>query len=486
MRSLTRRQILGASASAALGGVWALAGCRRRVVREVIQVKEITRIVKEVVRETVIVEGTQVVVRTVEKIVTPSPAPWARVVVVADVTRYGWTQFGQLMTAAFQELFPTIALEWRSLSDWRDYPRRVAALSAAGDLGDLLEGPFGALLVAWSRNDVIQPIDGVVDADGFETAGIFGGALRACLDGDRLLGLPLIAHAGEDVLIYHGELFDRAGLSEPQRNWSLDDLTIAATSLTLDLDDDAKSDQFGYALRLDMPGAYALLDLFGGHLLSVDGRECEVATDEVIACLTWAHDALHRHRFAPKPAHVVGGVQAMFRAGRVAMFRHSFQTLHNVLRASHDPDAIFGTLMPAHPITGRLGASATGIAYALTRTSSAAREAFQWMKFMSSREMGAQMFLGGYAEPGCRVASWSDPRVLERSPICAQIAAAADTAPSERIPWNLRVAECLDVWNQGVAALQVGEATPEATATSIAQATTAILDESEAELVGLS
>ena len=150
----------------------------------------------------------------------------------------------------------------------------------------------------------------------------------------------------------------------------------------------------------------------------------------------------------------------MLRTGRLAMVRHSFRSLVHLAPVAKEEGEIGAALIPKHPTTGKLGTLASGMAYCITQRTEHPSEAFQWAKFMSSREMGVQAFLGGYADPGCRPTSWKDPRILELYPICEQIADAADAAEAERLPWNLRVAECFDVWNNQMSALCSGEIAP--------------------------
>jgi len=129
---------------------------------------------------------------------------------------------------------------------------------------------------------------------------------------------------------------------------------------------------------------------------------------------------------------------------------------------------IGGILFPAREPGGRKGAVAEGMAYCISAQSRYPIEAFQWIKYMSGREMGVQMFLRGYAEPGCRAASWRDPRVLERCPLCARVADVAETAEAARLPWNLRLAECLRVWHEETERLARGDTTPDACAAAVA------------------
>ena len=159
----------------------------------------------------------------------------------------------------------------------------------------------------------------------------------------------------------------------------------------------------------------------------------------------------------------------MLRTGRLAMLRHTFRSFVHLAPTTEGRREMGAALFPKHPTTGKVGTLASGIAYCITRKTEHPGEVFQWAKFMSTREMGVQMFLGGYADPGCRPASWKDPRILELYPICEQVAHAADDAEAERLPWNLRVAECLRVWNSGTTSLWLDEITPRECAKDLAR-----------------
>jgi len=205
-----------------------------------------------------------------------------------------------------------------------------------------------------------------------------------------------------------------------------------------------------------------MLRLFGDRLLSKDGSECAIASETGLACLEWAYE-LRQQQLAPRPAQIERGVLEMFRVGRVAMVRHAPKTLIDMSRINEDTrnQTVAGVLYPRHPTTNKVAGVATGMAYCITHSTNIAKQVFQWIKFISSREMGVQMFLGGYAEPGCRSASWKDPRVLENLPFGTQIAETADGAEPERLPWNLRIRECMSAWNTRMRALLLDEIKPD-------------------------
>ncbi|MFP3897264.1 MAG: extracellular solute-binding protein [Anaerolineales bacterium] len=458
MKPITRRKILRGAAVLCSGLASALvAACKGRIieVERIVRVeKEVTKVVTEIVRETVVVEKTpQIVERTVENVVTPTSAPDPRTVIVADVTNYGWTEFATRMSPAFQEMFPHIAIRWRGRHGWGEYPQRIAALQASGQTGDLLEAPMGTLLAAWTQRGLIRPLDSLLETENFDTGDIFQGGLNACRHEGGLMGMPFLCHAGENVLLYNQALFAGADLPHPTVEWTLEDLERAGRQLTRDTNGDGRIDHFGYVSSPELPHAYPLLHLFDAHLLSEDGKSSAVTEDNTLSFLRWAHGQRHAGQIAPTPAQVERGPLEMFRTGRAAMLRGDLRTLIALNRMGEEAPPTGSTLLPTHPDTGREGTLAQGMVYAITQTSEIPQHVLRWIRFMCSREMGVQMFLGGYAEPGCRAASWKDPRVLERFPICSQIAEAAEGAEAQRLPWNLRTTECLAAWNRDVRAI---------------------------------
>ncbi|OGO04410.1 MAG: hypothetical protein A2Y73_00015 [Chloroflexi bacterium RBG_13_56_8] len=482
MKQLTRRSFLRGASKLCLGlaGAAALGGCAAKVVEvERVVEKEVTKIVTEIVRETIVVEPTPQVVEKsvetkVEKVITVTPAPQPKVTLIADVTNSSWTHFAMLVTPTFEEMFPNLTIRWRRLSNWDEYPARIKVSQVSGQLGDLLEAPPGALLIQWAEGEIIQSLDDIIRNDGFDTSGILGGVLRAFRYQDKQMGLPFIGSAGENLLLYNKNPFDEQGIDYPDLSWSLDDLVEAADALTM-RGSDGRVGRFGYAIRYRLPDAYPMLHLFDAHLISADGQTSSVDGQNGVECLRWAHDLIHVAQVSPSLSQIEGGLLEMFCDGKLAMLRHDLGSLIDLGRALPDAQEVGSVLYPKHPSTGRVGASASGMAYCIGRNTELPYEAFRWLKFMASREMGVQMFLGGYAPPGCRAASWEDPRVVDLFPVCAQVADGADMAEPPRLPSNLRVQECQDIWNREIGPLWLGEVTPEECAANIADQVNRVL-----------
>lgn len=475
MKGLTRRHILRALSLGCFAAVGS--ACARRVVEvERVVEKEVTTVITEIVRETVIVEGTpKVVERTiaVPMVVTAQPTQRPTVALVVDALDYGWTAFGRAMAPAFEEMFPAIRVEWRATSNWSTYPRRVATLRAAGQLGDVVEVPFGALLSQWHAQEVLQPLDAIMADEHYDTSGVFRGALSACTREGQVMAIPLLTHAGDCLLTYRRSLLDAVGVEPPSREWVLQDLLEAAGAVTRGLCAE-KPPIYGYGDSYRLPAAYPLMRAFGAELFDAEGRSCTIQSAEGVVFLRWLYDAMHTDSVAPRPHEAEGSMAGMFAEGRLAMVRADLMGYVSLQHLGGED--VDGALLPPLVVEGPPGAVAEGVAYGISARSPHPSEAFQWIRFMCSREMGVQMFLRGYAEPGCRAASWRDPRVLERCPLCARVADVAETAAAERLPWNLRHAECLSVWHAETEQLARGATTPEACAAAVASRIDALLE----------
>ncbi|MHB0857736.1 MAG: extracellular solute-binding protein [Anaerolineae bacterium] len=462
MPSLTRRAFLRAALTSL---PLVVVGCRQQVVEvERLIEKEVTKLV----RETVIVSGTpEIIERTVEMLVTPTPSPREGISVVADVTSQSWSQFAMLMSPSFEEMFPSIRIEWRSVSDWGVYPEVVATAQASGQIADLLEVPIGPLLGNWAERNTIRTLDDVVAADGFDTSGFLQGPLSACRHRQELVGLPFIGHSGDSIVAYDEALLGQAELPSPTGNWTLDDLRSTATAFTAQHSADRRVSRFGYGETLSLPSAFPLLHAHDAYLFSQDAQSCALGDAQGLAALRWIYDLVHSGNASPAPAQVEGGLLTMFGAGKLAMLRLDLRGLLQVLPLLEPDRQIGSAILPEHPASGKIGTLAAGMAYCLGGDTSVPNEAFQWIKFACGREMGVQMFLGGYGEPGARKASWTDPRVVREQPICAQVALVADVAEAERLPESLDVLPFYQAWERRVHALRAGQSTPEDAAESL-------------------
>jgi len=442
--------------------------------------REVTKVVTEIVRQTVIVEETAIVERTVEKVVTASPASPGRAVIVADLLDYGWTQFAMLMSAPFEAMFPSIAIRWRSLSTWGEYLANVTTRQASGTPSDLLEAPIGSLLGRWIEEGVTQPLDDLVEEAKLETDDLLGGVLEACRHQGQLAGVPFVAHGGENLLLYDRQALSDAELPYPRSDWTLITLGLTAGQFM-----SAQSGTYGYGPRSEMPGSALMLRVFGGELLNASGTACALGSGPGRAYLDWLVDSIRgRNPIAPHAWQVPQGLRSMMRDGKLAMMRADLDTVVQFERAASGEPWVGATVFPTLAAGDVHAALPSGVAYAVGAGSKVAREAVQWLKYISGQEMGVQMFVSGCWEPGAQRACWSDDGVLQRFPAAALVAESLDAAQPEPLAHNYRDGQCHEVWNAAVRALLEERITVDACLDAIREGVDRVLGEPRQALVG--
>ena len=199
---------------------------------------------------------------------------------------------------------------------------------------------------------------------------------------------------------------------------------------------------YGYGDSYRLPAAYPLMRAFGAELFDAEGRSCTIQSAEGVVFLRWLYDAMHTDSVAPRPHEAEGSMAGMFAEGRLAMVRADLMGYVSLQHLGGED--VDGALLPPLVVEGPPGAVAEGVAYGISARSPHPSEAFQWIRFMCSREMGVQMFLRGYAEPGCRAARGVIPRA-RALPSGARVADVADrrggAAPgtcATRVPGGIR------------------------------------------------
>jgi len=213
-----------------------LAACAPKVVE-----KEVTRVIKEVVKETVIVEGTpQVVEKEVTKIVKETvevevqvPAEGAskflRLSAWADVSD---AVVYQNISTAFMEKYPdmTVAVEQYP----GGYYQKVLANFAAGDPADVIYFQ-GWMMPPYAENGVVRPLDEYIAKSGVEDLFPTSENYKAATTwhGETFV-TP--TDCGALVMMYNKDMFDEKGIDYPEAGWTYEDLQEIILQLSYEKD----------------------------------------------------------------------------------------------------------------------------------------------------------------------------------------------------------------------------------------------------------
>ena len=151
------------------------------------------------------------------------------------------------MIDGYEEGHPDVNVELVEASDRDDLLARLATSFAGGTPPDLFllnyryYGQFAA-------KGVLEPIeDRVASSDVFDEEDFYEEALEAFRFGGKLTCLP--QNVSSLVVYYNKDLFEKAGVPEPQGGWKWDDMVATARKLTKDTDGDGKVDQYGLGVE---------------------------------------------------------------------------------------------------------------------------------------------------------------------------------------------------------------------------------------------
>ena len=232
----------------------------------------------------------------------------------------------QSLVAAFEAVRPDIDVELIHIPGASDYRARLGADFAAGDPADIVlvnyrrYAPFAAMGVLEPLAPYLRRSDVIGDGD------FFSEATDAFRWRGQLMCIP--QNISSLVVYYNKSLFEAAGLSYPEDDWTWDEFLAAAQALTRDLDGDGTTDEYGLGVE---PSIFRLAPFVwgnGGELVVLEGglRPIRLALDSRPAreAVEWFVALQTEHGVVPDAlAESAEDSESRFLNGRTAMYLDS-------------------------------------------------------------------------------------------------------------------------------------------------------------------
>ena len=230
------------------------------------------------------------------------------------------------LVAGFEEAHPTIDIELLHVADQADYRQRLGTDFAAGTPADVVlinyrrYAPFAAAGVLEPLEGYLQTSDLIAEADFYpEAIGPFRWQ-------GELMCIP--QNVSSLVVYYNKGLFDAAGLAYPEDDWTWDDFLATAQALTLDVDGDGVTDQYGLGTEASIFRVAPFIWQNGGELVvtEANGTPIRLAVDARPAreAIQWFVDLQVQHGVAPDAvAEASEDSESRFINGTTAMFLNS-------------------------------------------------------------------------------------------------------------------------------------------------------------------
>jgi ABC-type glycerol-3-phosphate transport system substrate-binding protein len=313
-------------------------------------------------------------------------------------------------------------------------PEKITTMSAAGTPPDagVFVGTDGRALAA--RN-LYKPLDDLIRRDKFDKAVYWKSAIDQLTVNGKLYGLPNHGNFGENVLYANLNLTNRAGITLPLAtgDWTIEQMIEGARKATR-----PDQDEWGWWPTTSAEGIKVFLRLFGGDLLSSDGRRCVVDTPEGRAALQWIYDAQHKFQTIDDLAKAGGGGaprgEAGFLSGKLAFTHWTTGGAAEWKVPGRLKFDLGITLFPRGPGGRRASVLIThGTAVTGTAKQDAA---WKWVQFITNRENGVLQVMAGAGSPGARPDVWEDKRLADHDPIFGLSQRTYKDPAPDNLTWN--------------------------------------------------
>ena len=166
----------------------------------------------------------------------------------------------QALADAYHELNPDVTIEVQ-VTSWDEYWTKLEAAAGSGNLPDIFWMHTNYILL-YADNGMLADVTDLYDDDTYSHYSEVSIANTLGSDG-RMYGVP--KDKDTVCLVYNKEMFDAAGVSYPDENWTWDDLTSASQAIY-----DATG-KYGYMAYADEQlGYWNFVYQNGGYILNDD------------------------------------------------------------------------------------------------------------------------------------------------------------------------------------------------------------------------
>lgn len=225
------------------------------------------------------------------------------------------------LVSAFEDSQTTTTIELTHIPSPREYRTRLATEFAAGSPPDITLMNYRRF-AAFAANDLLEPLGPYVNSsDKIAIDDFYPIATDSFQWGGDLMCIP--QNISSLVVYYNTDLFKTAGVEFPERGWTWDDFLATAQALTLDTDNDGRTDQFGLGIA---PSLFRVAPfVWQNEAPIVDSLERPVALTlnrfPSLEALTWFTELQTIHQVVPNrieeasldsESRFVGGTTAMF------------------------------------------------------------------------------------------------------------------------------------------------------------------------------
>lgn len=349
-----------------------------------------------------------------------------------------------------------------------DYTQKIATMIAGGTIGDGMWTASINGFYNYAAAGQYAILDDFVAADNYDLSVYYPVAVDSCRYEGKMYGIPWIVHPGRIGLYYNQTAFEEAGMDVPNADWTYDDLMNAATAMTKKEGD--QTTQWGFLPTTDYFGLVIALRSFGSDWLNAEGTELTFDDEAGLAGLRmW--EKFYTEGVAPTPAQVDDQGQ-MWASGRIIMTQTGYWG------QSWGKNFVKDFEWMVAPMPKGAAGSRSMFEFdpnVVLQSSKAPAAVWEFLKYVSTKEAGIKIAQMG-SVPGGRPDVWEDPALADYPPhaVFAEIMKTIDPLV---LPANFRSEELLQVVQNVLAPVWLGDSTIDEVAPTLRESMQGILDQ---------
>jgi multiple sugar transport system substrate-binding protein len=305
------------------------------------------------------------------------------------------------LVSEFEALHPGVRIRLEPIPGVGQYAPRLLLMHVAGDISDAgyLDIASGAVFI---NNGVVRDLSPFIENDpAFRLDDYFPNVVNSFRRDGKLYGIPL--DFTPMVMYYNKRLFDAARVPYPRDGWTWADFLATARRLAI-ADDDPRRPMRQYAMHFENIMPFWILWLWnnGGDVLAPDGRQASGYLDgpQSVAAIDFLLSLMYDERVAPSLQESAALGVDLFRAGRAAMDVKGHWMMIDYRAAGLD----FGVVsMPTN--VGRPVSVLYQSGLCVFARGARPELGWQWIKFMTSRDVQVRRVASGLAISGNRRAA---------------------------------------------------------------------------------
>ena len=221
----------------------------------------------------------------------------------------------QKQADTFHKAHPAITVKIIQIPNNTNYDTKVQTLIAGGAPPDLF-GSGDVILPTLFAKGYAKNLSPYIKREGYNMSDFFSEEFRAFNYHGSVYALT--DNWDTQVMYYNRDLFRKAGLAFPTKDWTWADFRAAAIKLT---HGSGSKKQYGAVFTSWFAPVYDLIWSNGGDIFSADGKTTLLNQPAAINSIQWLADLYNKDKVSPTPS-LLGslGADTLFMSGRVGMF----------------------------------------------------------------------------------------------------------------------------------------------------------------------